>query len=94
MPPGRLSKEFLLKNGTKKHKKVFLDPNSPCPTITSHPDEFIHFKTPRNITVREMARLQSFPDKFEFKGRYTINGDRRGLDVARCVQVGNAVLHS
>jgi DNA (cytosine-5)-methyltransferase 1 len=38
-----------------------------------------------------MARLQSFPDKFEFHGRYTINGPRRKFDVARCSQVGNAV---
>ena len=90
-PPGRLSKEFLLQNGTKKDKKVLLDPNSMVATITTHPDEYIHYKYPRNITVREMARLQSFPDRFRFLGRYTINGPRRRFDVARCSQVGNAV---
>lgn len=89
--PGRLPKSFLLSCGTKKDKKVLLDPASPASTITTHPDEFIHCSEPRNVTVREMARLQSFPDDFEFRGRYTINGPRRRFDVARCSQVGNAV---
>ena len=89
--PGRLSKSFLLANGTKKDKKVLLDPTVAASTITTHPDEFIHYTQPRNVTVREMARLQSFPDDFVFRGRYTINGPRRRFDVARCSQVGNAV---
>jgi DNA (cytosine-5)-methyltransferase 1 len=88
---GRLSKNFLTSWGTKKDKKVLLDPKLPASTITTHPDEFIHYSEPRNITVREMARLQSFPDDFHFFGRYTINGPRRKHDVARCSQVGNAV---
>ena len=90
-PPGRLSKAFMVSCGTKKEKKYVVDPGSPASTITTHPDEFIHFREPRNITVREMARFQSFPDDFHFKGRYTINGPRRRFDVARCSQVGNAV---
>lgn len=90
-PPGRLSKAFLLENDTKKDKKVLIDPSAVVSTITTHPDEFIHYAEPRNITVREMARFQSFPDDFNFHGRYTINGPRRKHDVARCSQVGNAV---
>lgn len=90
-PPGRLQKSFLLSQGTKKDKKVLLDADAPASTITTHPDEFIHYREPRNVTVREMARLQSFPDDFTFHGRYTINGPRRRFDVARCSQVGNAV---
>lgn len=90
-PPGRLSKQFLLSNGTKKDKKVLINPKTVVSTITTHPDEFIHYLEPRNVTVREMARLQSFPDDFRFCGRYTINGPRRRFDVARCSQVGNAV---
>lgn len=88
---GRLPKAYLVAHGTKKDKKVLIDPDRPASTITTHPDEFIHFRRPRNITVREMARIQSFPDDFVFKGRYTINGPRRRHDVARCSQVGNAV---
>lgn len=90
-PKGRLAKAFLLANDTKKDKKVLIDPDQPVSTITTHPDEFIHYAEPRNVTVREMARLQSFPDTFRFYGRYTINGPRRRFDVARCSQVGNAV---
>lgn len=90
-PTGRLSRSFLEENQCKSDKKVLIDPNHPISTVTSHPDEFIHHIDPRIITVREMARFQSFPDSFHFKGRYTINGDRRGHDVARCVQVGNAI---
>lgn len=90
-PPGRLSKAFLLENNTKKDKKVLIDASVVVSTITTHPDEFIHYAEPRNITVREMARFQSFPDDFHFHGRYTINGPRRKFDVARCSQVGNAV---
>jgi DNA (cytosine-5)-methyltransferase 1 len=77
--------------GTRSRKKVLLDPDGPASTLTSHPDEFFHYGIPRIITLRESARLQSFPDAFVFKGRYTLNGDRRGLDVSRCAQVGNAI---
>lgn len=90
-PAGRLSRRFLEDNNCKSDKKVLIDPDEPMSTVTSHPDEFIHYAEPRIITVREMARIQSFPDNFHFYGRYTINGDRRGHDVSRCVQVGNAV---
>lgn len=90
-PAGRLSRAFMESLGTKKDKKVLIDPDAPVSTITTHPDEFIHYRHPRNITVREMARFQSFPDTFLFRGRYTINGPRRRFDVARCSQVGNAV---
>jgi DNA (cytosine-5)-methyltransferase 1 len=41
--------------------------------------------------VREYARLQSFPDWFEFKGKYTTGGDRRVRECPRYTQVGNAV---
>lgn len=68
-----------------------LDVNSQAPTITSIPDELIHYSEPRILTVREHARLQSFPDWYQFKGNYTSGGDRRKHDVPRYTQVGNAV---
>lgn len=61
------------------------------PTITSLPDDYIHYQEPRVLTVRECARIQSFPDSFEFKGKYTSGGDRRAKEVPRYTQVGNAV---
>lgn len=89
--PGRLPSAFLRESGTKSRKKFLVDKNRPISTLTSHPDEFFHHTQERILTLRETARLQSFPDAFVFRGRYTLNGDRRGLDVSRCVQVGNAI---
>jgi DNA (cytosine-5)-methyltransferase 1 len=89
--PGRLSKEFLQQNDTKTQKKFLLGRDIYASTLTTHPDENIHYKYARNVSLREMARLQSFPDDFHFYGRYTLNGERRKLDVSRCAQIGNAV---
>ncbi len=90
-PPGRVSKEFLFSNGCHSNKRYILDTKKPCSTVTTAPEELIHFKTPRCVTLREMARLQSFPDNFRFYGRYTLNGPARGIDVPRNAQIGNAV---
>jgi len=51
----------------------------------------IHYAEPRILTVREHARLQSFPDWFKFKGPYTSGGARRKNACPRYTQVGNAV---
>jgi len=64
-----------------------LDPDAPSWTLTAHlgKDTYSHIhydsRQARTITVREAARLQSFPDAFEFQGNM---GDRYR-------QVGNAV---
>lgn len=68
-----------------------LDRNLQSPTITSIPDELVHYCEPRILTVREHARIQSFPDWYEFKGKYTSGGKRRKNEVPRYTQVGNAV---
>jgi DNA (cytosine-5)-methyltransferase 1 len=88
---GRLSKEFLYENGCHSNKRFVLEPNKSCSTLTTAPEEFIHYKRPRVVTLREMARLQSFPDDFVFFGRYTLNGPARGVDVPRNAQIGNAI---
>ena len=62
-----------------------------APTITTLPDDFIHYNEPRILTVREFARLQSFPDWFEFHGKYTTGGELRKVDCPRYSQIGNAV---
>lgn len=77
--------------GLKKHALRVLDPNQPAPTITSMPDDLLHYSEPRTLTVRENARLQSFPDWFEFKGKYTTGGHLRRIQVPRFTQVANAV---
>lgn len=55
------------------------------------PDDFIHPTENRTLTVREMARIQSFDDSFEFLGKRTTGGPRRKLEVPQYTQVGNAV---
>ena len=74
-----------------KHRTVPMAPGAPAPTLTTLPDDILHYKEPRILTVRECARLQSFPDWFVFKGKYTTGGDRRRIDCPRYTQVGNAV---
>jgi DNA (cytosine-5)-methyltransferase 1 len=77
--------------GIKKRSTTPLDPSAPSPTIGTLPDDFIHYSRPRAMTVREHARLQSFPDWFSFQGPYTTGGDRRKDACPRFTQVGNAV---
>lgn len=86
-----ISPELRASFGLKKCAIRVLDPDSPSPTITSMPDDLIHYSEPRTLTVRENARLQSFPDAFVFKGKYTTGGDRRKHEVPRFTQVANAV---
>lgn len=86
-----LSPELRASFGLKKCAIRVMDPENPSPTITSMPDDLIHYREPRTLTVRENARLQSFPDSFVFKGKYTTGGDRRKREVPRFTQVANAV---
>ncbi|MYE99975.1 MAG: DNA cytosine methyltransferase [Gammaproteobacteria bacterium] len=75
----------------KKMAIRVLDPLNAAPTVTSLPDDLLHYSEPRILTVRETARLQSFPDWFSFKGNYTTGGHRRRNEVPRFTQVANAV---
>ena len=76
---------------TKKHTINILHPGRPAPTVTTLPDDLLHYHEPRILTVRETARLQSFPDWFEFRGKYTTGGRERVKQCPRYTQVGNAV---
>jgi DNA (cytosine-5)-methyltransferase 1 len=77
--------------GITKQVLVPLKADKQSPTITSNPDDLIHYLEPRILTVREYARLQSFPDDFEFQGKYTTGGVRRRKEVPRYTQIGNAI---
>ena len=77
--------------GLKKHRIYPMSANDPAPTITTLPDDVLHYCEPRILTVRESARLQSFPDWFRFRGKYTTGGEMRTKECPRYTQVGNAV---
>ena len=76
---------------SSKRDVVLLDHDAVSPTLTTLPDDYIHYSEPRILTVREYARIQSFPDWFEFKGKYTTGAKDRRKDVPRYTQVGNAI---
>jgi DNA (cytosine-5)-methyltransferase 1 len=85
--PPRMREKF----GIKKMATRVLDRKKPAPTITSMPDDLLHYEEPRTLTVRENARLQTFPDWFVFRGKYTTGGHLRRKEVPRFTQVANAV---
>jgi DNA (cytosine-5)-methyltransferase 1 len=89
---------------TKKFAQRLLpkkwDNKGPTITATSLPDDFVHFSQARSMTVREWARLQTFPDWYEFAGKRTTGGIRRAgnpresifdREVPKYTQIGNAV---
>ncbi|MGH2517473.1 MAG: DNA cytosine methyltransferase, partial [Ktedonobacterales bacterium] len=56
--------------------------DSPCLTITSASGtEFVHPLQDRVLTLRECARIQSFPDWFEYAGTWS----------SKATQIGNAI---
>lgn len=77
--------------GIKKVRTFVLSASRPAGTVTTLPDDMLHYSEPRILTVRESARLQSFPDWFRFCGPYTSGGRSRAMSCPRYTQVGNAV---
>jgi DNA (cytosine-5)-methyltransferase 1 len=75
-------KEDPSRQGGPNLRLIRLDPDKPSLTVTGYVfNKFVHPTEDRFITPREAARLQGFPDEFEFMGPLT--------SVQR--QVGNAV---
>ena len=87
---------FLLsieKIRSKKHTQRAMSSHLPAPAQLTIPDDICHYsdKQPRTLTVREMARIQSFPDEFVFRTKVTTGGKNRRFEVPQYTQVGNAV---
>ena len=86
-----------LQNERVLPKKMFIKRNvrlkldEPSSTVTSHClDEFVHPIYNRALTVRECARLQSFPDSYSFAGPFLVpHVDRTVQD--KYEQIGDAV---
>ena len=88
---GNISDKSKEKFNTNKHMILTLAAKAKAASLTTLPDDYIHYCEPRVLTVREYARIQSFPDWFEFKGRYTTGGKQRTNEVPRYSQIGNAI---
>jgi len=81
----------VLLTSTNKRNCTALKADSQSPTVVTIADDFVHYGVNRTLSVREMARLQSFDDSFVFQGKRTTGGDRRRVETPQFTQVGNAV---
>jgi len=88
-----LAKKELKSIGLDSEKRNYnvLKPESQSSTIMTIADDYIHYSNPRALTVREMARLQSFDDSFVFQGKRSTGGNKRKFEVPQFTLVGNAV---
>jgi DNA (cytosine-5)-methyltransferase 1 len=80
----KIKKTPIGKSVNPKYTEAFFrcDPDKPSNTVKeNHGGVFIHYEKNRVMTPRELARLQSFPDDFIFKGSKS----------CMLVQLGNAV---
>ena len=76
---------------SNKRNYTVLNPKGQSPTVVTMPDDFIHYAAHRAMTVREMARLQSFDDSFVFQGKRKTGGNKRKTEIPQYTLVGNAV---
>jgi len=81
------------------HKDVYgrIDPRLPAPTMTTaciNPSKgrFVHPTQHHGITLRQAARIQTFPDNFVFEGGLIAAGQQIGNAVP--VQLGVALINS
>jgi len=80
----KIKKTPIGKSVNPKYTEAFFrcEPDKPSNTVKeNHGGVFVHYEKDRVMTPRELARLQSFPDSFKFKGKKS----------NILVQLGNAV---
>ena len=97
---GVIPDEFRTKKFAQRLLPCKWSNQGPTITATCLADDYVHFSQPRSLTVREWARLQLFPDWYQFCGKRTTGGIRRagnpreGLfdrETPKYTQIGNAV---
>jgi len=97
---GKIPYEFKTKKFAQRLLPKKWSNKGPSITITSLADDFIHYAQARTPTVRECARMQTFPDWYKFAGKRTTGGIRRAgnprenifdREVPKYTQIGNAV---
>jgi DNA (cytosine-5)-methyltransferase 1 len=92
VPPGGTALDIPkeVRNGKQGVQRWPL--NGIARTVTTEPTDFLHPTINRIPTIRELARIQSFPDRFEFLGQRTTGNKMRRLGYcSQSQQVGNAV---
>ena len=97
---GKVPKRFKTKKFAQRLLPRRWSESGPNITVASLPDDFVHYSQPRILTVREWARLQTFPDWYQFSGKRTTGGQRRAgnpdqdnwhRELPKYTQIGNAV---
>ena len=97
---GIIPQEFRTKKFAQRLLQKKWGDKGPSITVTSLPDDYVHFSQARSLSVREWARIQTFPDWYQFSGKRTTGGIRRAgnprecifdRDVPKYTQIGNAV---
>lgn len=97
---GKIPVEFQTKKFAQRVLPKRWGNQGPTITACSLADDYVHFAQPRALTVREWARLQTFPDNYVFLGKRTTGGLRRAgnpregnfnREVPKYTQIGNAV---
>lgn len=97
---GKVPARFKTKKFAQRLLPKRWNESGPNITVASLPDDFVHYSQPRILTVREWARLQTFPDWYQFSGKRTTGGQRRAgnpdqdnwhRELPKYTQIGNAV---
>ena len=97
---GVIPEEFKTKKFAQRLLPKKWGNKGPSITVTSLADDFVHYLQARAPTVRECARMQTFPDCYQFAGKRTTGGIRRAgnprenifdREVPKFTQIGNAV---
>lgn len=97
---GEIPEKFRTKKFAQRVFPKAWGAEGPNITATSLPEDYVHYSQPRTPTVREWARIQTFPDWYQFAGPRTTGGRRRAgdpdkgiweRDVPKYTQIGNAV---
>ena len=100
MNDGEIPDQLKTKKFAQRLLPTKWGPKGPMITATSLPDDYVHYCQARSPTVREWARLQTFPDWYQFAGKRTTGGIRRAgnprksiydREVPKYTQIGNAV---
>ena len=97
---GEIPEEFKTKKFSQRLLPERWTEKGPNITVCGATTDYVHYSQPRSLTVREWARLQTFPDWYQFTGKRETGGIRRAgnpqkgiydREVPKYTQIGNAI---